>query len=40
MFVLADLTGENSDSAQGLVLRSGTDGRVEVLARLAPPPVG
>lgn len=40
MFVLADLTGENSDAAQGLVLRSGSDGRVEVLARLAPPPVG
>jgi phosphohistidine phosphatase SixA len=40
MFVLADLTGENSDSAQGLVLRSGTGGRVEVLARLAPPPLG
>ena len=40
MFVLADLTGENTASAQGLVLRGGDEGRVVVLARLAPPPVG
>lgn len=38
MFVLADLTGEGADSAQGLVLRLAGDGRVQVLARLAPPP--
>lgn len=35
MFVLADLTGQNSASGEGLVLRPGRDGAVEVLGRLA-----
>lgn len=36
MFVLSDLTGGGSDSGEGLVLRAGADGGVEVLARLSP----
>lgn len=39
MFVLSDLTGSNSSSGEGLVLRAGHGGNVQVLARLAPPPV-
>ena len=35
MFVLSDLTREGSSSGEGLVLRAGRDGRVEVAARLA-----
>lgn len=35
MFVLADLTGQNSTSGEGLVLRPGRGDAVEVLARLA-----
>lgn len=35
MFVLADLTGQNSNSGEGLVLRPGKGDAVEVLARLA-----
>ncbi len=38
MFVLADLTGGNSSSGEGLVLRAGAGGAVQVLARLAAPP--
>jgi len=36
MFVLSDLTGGGSSSGEGLVLRAGADGKVEVLARLPP----
>jgi len=36
-FVLADLTGQNTDSGDGLVLRAGTDGKAQVVARLALP---
>ena len=36
MFVLSDLTGGGSGSGEGLVLRAGADGGVEVLARLPP----
>lgn len=36
MFVLSDLTGQNSASGEGLVLRVDPAGVVEVLARLAP----
>lgn len=36
MFVLADLTRENTASGEGLVLRAGPGGQVQVLARLAP----
>jgi hypothetical protein len=34
MFVLSALTGEGSSSGEGLVLRAGRDGAVEVVARL------
>jgi phosphohistidine phosphatase SixA len=34
MFVLSDLTGQNSQSGEGLVLKPGPGGRVDVLARL------
>ncbi len=37
MFVLADLTGQNTDSGDGLILRPGPDGRAQVVARLAVP---
>lgn len=36
MFVLSDLTQQGSSSGEGLVLRAGPDGAVQVLARLAP----
>lgn len=36
MFVISDLTDGGSNSGEGLVLRAGADGRVEVLARLPP----
>jgi hypothetical protein len=39
MFVLSDLAGTGSGSGEGLVLRAGVGGSVQVLARLAPPPV-
>lgn len=39
MFVLANLTGGNSSSGEGLVLRAGAGGTVQLLARLAAPPV-
>ena len=35
MFVLADLTGQNTDSGDGLVLQPGPEGKARVLARLA-----
>jgi len=35
MFVLADLTGENTDSGDGLILVPGPGGKARVLARLA-----
>lgn len=38
MFVLSDLAATGSSSGEGLVLRAGADGGVQVLARLAPPP--
>ncbi len=38
MFVLSDLAATGSSSGEGLVLRAAAGGRVEVLARLAPPP--
>jgi Histidine phosphatase superfamily (branch 1) len=38
MFVLSDLAATGSSSGEGLVLRAGADGAVQVLARLAPPP--
>lgn len=38
MFVLSDLAATGSGSGEGLVLRAGRDGAVQVLARLAPPP--
>ncbi len=38
MFVLSDLAATNSSSGEGLVLRAGPGGAVQVLARLAPPP--
>ncbi len=38
MFVLSDLAATGSSSGEGLVLRAGPDGAVQVLARLAPPP--
>jgi hypothetical protein len=38
MFVLSDLAQANSSSGEGLVLRAGSAGAVQVLARLAPPP--
>jgi hypothetical protein len=34
MFVLSDLTGQNSQSGEGLVLKPGPGGRIDVLARL------
>ncbi|AOG21418.1 histidine phosphatase family protein [Acidovorax sp. RAC01] len=37
MFVLADLAGANAASGEGLVLRMGSQGNVETLARLAIP---
>jgi phosphohistidine phosphatase SixA len=36
-FVLADLVGASTSSAEGLVLRSGAGGAVEIIARLPPP---
>lgn len=36
MFVLSDLTQQGSSSGEGLVLRAGPEGAVQVLARLAP----
>jgi hypothetical protein len=38
MFVLSDLAATGSSSGEGLVLRAGNGGAVQVLARLAPPP--
>lgn len=38
MFVLSDLAATGSSSGEGLVLRAGPNGAVQVLARLAPPP--
>ena len=38
MFVLSDLAATGSSSGEGLVLRAGSGGAVQVLARLAPPP--
>jgi hypothetical protein len=38
MFVLSDLAATDSSSGEGLVLRAGSGGAVQVLARLAPPP--
>jgi Histidine phosphatase superfamily (branch 1) len=38
MFVLSDLAATGSSPGEGLVLRAAAGGRVEVLARLAPPP--
>jgi len=38
MFVLSDLATANTASAEGLVLRAGRDGRVQVLARVPAPP--
>ena len=38
MFVLSDLAATGSSSGEGLVLRQGPEGAVQVLARLAPPP--
>lgn len=38
MFVLQDLAATGSTSGEGLVLRAGSGGAVQVLARLAPPP--
>ncbi len=40
MFVLSDLAATGSSSGEGLVLRAGPGGAVQVLARLAPPPAG
>jgi hypothetical protein len=40
MFVLSDLAATGSSSGEGLVLRAGSGGAVQVLARLAPPPAG
>jgi len=37
MFVLSDLVQRGSSSGEGLVLRAGASGAVQVLARLAPP---
>ena len=37
MFVLSDLVQRGSSSGEGLVLRTGASGAVQVLARLAPP---
>jgi hypothetical protein len=36
MFVLADLTQQNTGTGEGLVLRAGPSGAVQVLGRLAP----
>lgn len=36
MFVLRDLAGTGTTSGQGLLLRAGAQGRVEVLAQLSP----
>lgn len=36
MFVLSALTQENTAAAEGLVLRAGADGAVQVLGRIAP----
>ena len=38
MFVLSDLAATGSSSGEGLVLRAGPNGAVQVLARLAAPP--
>lgn len=38
MFVLSDLASTGSNSGEGLVLRAGAQGAVQVLARLASPP--
>jgi phosphohistidine phosphatase SixA len=38
MFVLQDLAATGTTSGEGLVLRAGAGGAVQVLARLAPPP--
>lgn len=38
MFVLSDLASANTASAEGLVLRTGRDGGVRVLARVPAPP--
>jgi phosphohistidine phosphatase SixA len=38
MFVLSDLAATGSSSGEGLVLRAGPGGAVQVLARIAPPP--
>ena len=38
MFVLSDLAATGSSSGEGLVLRAGPNGTVQVLARLAAPP--
>lgn len=38
MFVLSDLASTGSSSGEGLVLKAGAQGAVQVLARLAPPP--
>ena len=34
MFVIADLTGQNTDSGDGLLLAPGDGGRVKILAQL------